>query len=99
MTGSTIIMAYESYKADDQNVVSTRVKVTDLLKKFHSDNSLVTVEPWFTSYYGASIKKIWNKQIIASPNSTNQKNLDDITNEGRWDWKWRSVFGNLCLIL
>ena len=45
MTGSTIIMAYESYKADDQNVVSTRVKVTDLLKKFHSNNSLVTVEP------------------------------------------------------
>ena len=31
-----IIIAYESYTADNQNVAAKRAKMTDLLKKFHS---------------------------------------------------------------
>ena len=41
-----IAMTYECYTADNQNVATTRAKVTSLLKKFHSYDFLVTVETY-----------------------------------------------------
>ena len=45
-TWSAIVMAYESYTANKQNIAATRTKVTSLLKKFHSYDFLVTVETY-----------------------------------------------------
>ena len=43
-TWPALVMAYESYTADNQNFAATRAKVTSLLKKFHSYDFLVTVK-------------------------------------------------------
>ena len=45
-TWPVIIMVYERYTADNQNVAATRAKVTGLLKKFHSYDILVTMETY-----------------------------------------------------
>ena len=45
-TWPLIIMVYERYTADNQNVAATRAKVTGLLKKFHSYDFLVTMETY-----------------------------------------------------
>ena len=80
-------MVYESYKADNQNVAATKAKVTGLLKKFHSYDFLVAVETWFTWYYGASIKNIWNKLLphqippIKKTLMTLEMKVDQIGNE------------------
>ena len=43
-TWPAIVLAYESYIADNQNLSTARAKVTDPLKNFHSYNFFVTVE-------------------------------------------------------
>ena len=45
-TWPAIIMHYESYATDNQNIAAIREKVTNLLKKLHSYDFLVLVETY-----------------------------------------------------